>query len=196
MFRRSSALVFGAAVMLVLAATALGTARSASAKVVASPVTNIKLSPTPFYADLPTMSVSFKTTVPAPAGRLYFVKYQTLTPMSMRDYGCAPISGDGFHDRGLRGGRNTTIKVTLRPWNMAGDHFCTGLAKIEVFTQLAANRSRREPPTVGLRLSTSASCARDALAPPPCTGTLPAAGATVNPLGSLSGFAQAVTIYS
>src|SRR5262249_58881496 len=86
---------------------ASGSAARPQASGVASPkVTNIAVSPTPFYADITGMKVTFTTSVPAPPGQRYFVGWYSEAPRSTW-VGCTGYSD--VNVPGYRGGTITSV---------------------------------------------------------------------------------------
>lgn len=130
---RSYALVTLAAILL------CGVAGVASAS--APPVISaIKISPTPFYDDEPFMTVKFKTSVAAPAGKLYFLQWETLAAGAAND-DCDVLSN--ADPVGYKGGTNVTVIAKLVPDLLigGGGAFCPGPSIIQIVMQPAkANR--------------------------------------------------------
>lgn len=120
---------------LVVAMTA-GSATSASAPLISA----IKISPTPFYDDEPFMTVKFKTSVAAPAGKLYFLQWETLAAGAAND-DCDVLSN--ADPVGYKGGTNVNVIAKLVPDLLigGGGAFCPGPSIIQIVMQPAkANR--------------------------------------------------------
>ncbi len=110
------------------------------------PITNVSISPTPVYDDLPKISVRFTTALSAPHGTRYFARYQAIGPVSKMTPGCSPVSL--IDEVGVVGGVGKTVAITLRPEPIFGDSFCRGLATLEISEQLAGvNGQMRENAT-------------------------------------------------
>jgi len=115
---------------------ASGSAARSHASGVATPkVTIIAVSPTPFYADITGMKVTFTTPVPAPAGQRYFVGWYSEAPRSTW-VGCT-----GYSDvdvPGYRGGTNTRVVTIVRPSRILGDKFCAGPSSVKILLGAAS----------------------------------------------------------
>ena len=102
------------------------------------PVTNIKVTPTPFYDDVTTMRVSFETAKRTTAGFVYEVEFDSQAPQSVRQQspGCALFS-EVLDDskKVTQGGANAVVHFALGPDKTleSADHFCPGPGQIQVW---------------------------------------------------------------
>lgn len=106
----------------------------AAADAAQSPV-RVTISPSPFRADEPAMTVQFTAPATTTAGRLYFMRWQTRAPRSTLPPGCSPSSSINPPGRLARAGQRITLR--LQPERTFGDSFCPGPSQLLIFTQLA-----------------------------------------------------------
>lgn len=129
--------------MRAVAVAALAVPATAGA-LVASPVTGLRVAPNPFYSDEPRMRVTFTTAAPAPAGKRYFVYWNTEAPRSTLPDNCSPAS-DLPDQIGAKGGTRATVRMTVKPEPLFGDAFCPGPSTVRVLLKTASPSGRTLP---------------------------------------------------
>lgn len=128
--------------IVVLATVVIALAAASAAPASAPVISGVKVQPSPFYDDEPFMTVKFKTSVPAPPGRLYFLQWETLAAGAAND-DCDVLSN--ADPVGYKGGKNVTVTAKLVPDQIigGGGAFCPGPSIIQIVLQ-PAKKNRHE----------------------------------------------------
>jgi hypothetical protein len=105
-------------------------------------VSNIKILPSPFYADEPVMKVRFRTSSAAPAHKLFFAVWYSTSTADQSD--CNPASRI-TDPKGAKGGVNLTITLNLTPEPLFDPRFCPGPGYVRIYTQVAGSNGRPAP---------------------------------------------------
>lgn len=138
-------LPFSSSRIVVLASVAIALVAASAAPASAPVVSSVRVQPSPFYDDEPFMTVKFKTSVAAPAGRLYFLWWTSLAAGAANEDCAVDSNPDPV---GYRGGLNATVVAKLVPDRiLGGDAFCAGPSMIQIYTQKArSNRHTVDSP--------------------------------------------------
>ena len=114
---------------------------------------DVKVTPTPFYADAPQMTVSFRTLAVAPRG-LYYAAWFVGSQPDVANPGCARTSATlDLKRKHWRSGRNKVVRTVLTPEPSLGHYFCPGPAHVYVELVSSSGRLKRAVGSLSFRVN-------------------------------------------